>query len=75
MKIEKQIPKITKTHPSKLVKQTIPLARPEKDELKASEYIDHMCHTTPRDTTSGMYAIKSPDLILVLLKGKSSSWT
>ena len=59
MKIEVQIPK-KKTHPSKLVKPIILLARPETDELDALEYIDHMCHNTSRDTTSGNYIIKIP---------------
>ena len=53
MKIKETIPKITETHPSKLVKPIIPLTRPELDELEALEYIDHMCHNTPGDTTSG----------------------
>ena len=43
-----------------MVKPIIPLARPEKDELDASEYIDHTCHNTPGDTTSGKYIIKIP---------------
>ena len=47
-------------NPSKLVKQIITLARPEKDELDALEYIDHTCHNTPRDSTSGKYIIKIP---------------
>ena len=57
-KIEEQIPKKNKTYPSKLVKPIVPLARPEKDELEASEYIDQMCHNTPRDMISGKYIIK-----------------
>ena len=60
VKIEERIPKKTKTHPSKLVKPIIPLARPEKDELEVSKYIDHMCHNTPGDTSSGKYIIKIP---------------
>ena len=50
--MEDRVPKETKTHPSKLVKPIISLARPEKDELEALEYIDHACHNTARDTTS-----------------------
>ena len=65
VKIEEQIPKKTKTHPSKLVKPT--LAKPEKDELDTSKNIDHMCHNTPRDTTSGEYIIKIPRFDCVLL--------
>ena len=57
---EDQIPKKPSTHPSKLVKPIIPLARPENNELDASEYIDHTCHNTPGDTTSGKYVIKIP---------------
>ena len=53
VKIEGKNLKKLKTHPSKLVKPIIPLARPEKDKLDALEYIDHVCHTTPGDTTSG----------------------
>ena len=41
-----------------MVKPIIPLASPENDDLEASEYIDHMCHNTPRDNTSGKYIIK-----------------
>ena len=51
-------PKKAKSHPSELVKPIIPLARPEKDELYPSEYIDCICHNTPGDFTSGKYAIK-----------------
>ena len=60
VKFEEQIPKKTKTHPSILVEPIIPLVRPENDELDASEYIDHTCHNTPRDTISGKYIIKIP---------------
>ena len=60
VKFEDQIPKKPSTHPSELVKPIIPLARPEKDELDASKYIDHTCHNTPGDTTSGKYVIKIP---------------
>ena len=52
VKIEDQILQKTKTHPSKLVKPIIPLARPEKDFLEALEYSDHTCHNTPEDTAS-----------------------
>ena len=30
------------------------------DELDALEYIDHTCHNTPKDITSGKYVIKIP---------------
>ena len=60
VKFEEQIPKKLPTNSSELVKPIIPLARPEKDELDASEYIDHTYHNTPGDTTSGKYVIKIP---------------
>ena len=41
-----------------MVKPIIPLARPEKDDLDALEYIYHTYHNTPGDTTSGKYIIK-----------------
>ena len=58
--IEEQVPKKTKTHPMKLVKPIISLARLEKYELDTSKYIDHMCHKTPGDSPSGKYLIKIP---------------
>ena len=70
VKFEKQIPKKTKTHPSKVVKPIIFLARPEKDELDALEHIDHMYHNTPGDTTSGKYVIK----ILRFDSGTPEEW-
>ena len=36
-----------------LVNPIIPLERPEKEDLKPCEYIDHTCHNTPGDSTSG----------------------
>ena len=44
--MEDHIPQKTKSHPSKLVKPNIPLAR--------------MGHNTPRDSTSGKYVITIP---------------
>ena len=58
--MEEQISKKSKSHPSKLVKPIIPLVKPENNELDTLEYIDHMCHNTPGDTTSGKYIIKIP---------------
>ena len=58
--IEETIPKKSKTHSSELVKPIIPLAWPEEDDLDASEYVDHTCHNTSRETTSGKYVIKIP---------------
>ena len=60
MIFEKNNSKQSNTHPSKLVKPIIPLTRLEKDELDALEYIDHTCHNTPGDTTSGKYIMKFP---------------
>ena len=58
--IAERIPK--KSLVNDLVKPIIPLQRPvkkttKKDELK---HIDHQCHNTPGDTTSGKYTIKVP---------------
>ena len=41
-----------------MVNPIIPLEPPEKDDFEPSEYIDHICHNTPGDTTSGKYVIK-----------------
>ena len=60
VKIEGKNPGKIKTYPNKLVKPIVSLARPEKDELDALEYVDHMCHNTPGDTASGNYVIKIP---------------
>ena len=60
VKIQEQSPQKTKTHSSKLVKPIIPLAKPENSELDASDYIDHTCHNTSRDTTSEKQVIKIP---------------
>ena len=70
MKIEEQIPKKTKTYPSKLVKPIMPMAWPEKDDLDILEFIDHMCYNTPGDRTSGKYVIK----ILRFDSGTSEEW-
>ena len=70
VKIEEQIPKKSKTYPSKLVKPIIPLARPENNELDALEYIEHTCHNTSRDTTSDKYIIK----ILWFDSGTPEEW-
>ena len=58
--IAERIPK--KSLVNDLVKPIIPLERPvkkptKKDELK---HIDHQCHNTPGDTTTGKYTIKVP---------------
>ena len=46
----------------------LPLERQEKEDLDPSEYIDHTCHNTLGDSTSGKYVIKIPNLTLVRLK-------
>ena len=51
VKFVEQIPRKSSTHLCELVKPTIPLARLEKDELDALEYIDHSCHNTPGEPT------------------------
>ena len=38
----------------------IPLERPEKEDFNTCEYIDHISHNTPGDSTSGKYVIKIP---------------
>ena len=62
VKMEDKIPKEkeTKKHQNQLFKPNILLTRLEKNELEALEYINHTCHNTPGDTTSGKYAIKIP---------------
>ena len=36
------------------------MARQKNDELEVLECIDHTCHNTPKDTSSGKYVIKIP---------------
>ena len=36
------------------------LIHPEKEDLEPSKYIDHTCHNTPGNSTSGKYVIKIP---------------
>ena len=43
-----------------MVKPIIPLAPPKKDELDALEYINHTCHNTTGDITSGKLVNKIP---------------
>ena len=47
-------------HPKslELVNPIIPLEHPEKEHLKPSIYVDHTCHNTPGNSTSGKYMIK-----------------
>ena len=68
--MDNKISKKTKSISSKLVKLINPLARLEKDELDALEYINHTCHNAPRDTTSGKYVIK----ILRFDSGTPEEW-
>ena len=43
-----------------MVNPIILLERPEKEDIEPSEYIDHTCHNTPGDSTSGKCEIKIP---------------
>ena len=56
--MEEKIPKKNKPKSQELVDSIIPLERPEEEDLEPSEYIDHTCHKTPGDTTTGKYVIK-----------------
>ena len=60
--MEDKIPKKNKSKSQELVNPIIPLERSEKEDLQPSEYIDHTCHNTPCDRTSGKYVIKIPRL-------------
>ena len=73
--MEDEISNKNKSKSQELVDQIIPLERPEKEDLESSEYIDHTCHNTPGDNTSGQYVIKIYRLTLVNLKSGLSSWT
>ena len=53
-----KIPKKNKPKSWELVNPIIPLERPEKDDFNPSNYIDHMCHDTPVDSTLEIYVIK-----------------
>ena len=58
--MEDKIPKKNKSKSRELVNPIIPLERPEKEDLKPSEYINHTFHNTPGDSTSGKYVMKFP---------------
>ena len=58
--MEDRIPKKNKSKSQELVNPIIPVERPEKEDFEPSKYIDHTCHNTPGDTTSGKYVIKIP---------------
>ena len=51
VKFEEQIPKKSKTRPSKSVKPIIPLARPENDELDALEYVTILLEIQLQEST------------------------
>ena len=72
--MEDEIPKKNKSKSCELVDPIILLERPEKEDLEPSKYIDHMCHNTPGNSTSGKYVIKTPDLTLIRLESGLSSW-
>ena len=58
--MEDKILKKNKSKSQESVNTIILLECPEMKDLKPSKYIDHTCHNTPIDTTSGKYAIKVP---------------
>ena len=58
--MEDKIPKKNKSKSHDLVNPIIPLERPEKKDLEPSEYIDHTCHNTQGDCTSGKYVVTIP---------------
>ena len=53
-----------------MVNPIIPLERPEKEDVGPSEYIDHMCHNSLGDSSSGKYMIKIP----IFDFGTSEEW-
>ena len=59
-KMEHKIPKKNKSKSQELFNSIILLEPPEKECLRPSEYIDHTCHNTPGNSTSGKYVIKIP---------------
>ena len=58
--IEDKITKKNKFKSQELVNPIILLERPEKEDLKPSKYIYHMCHNFSGNITSGKYMMKIP---------------
>ena len=58
--MENSIPKQSKQKSWELVNPIILLECPEKEDLEPSKYIDHACHNTQGNSTSGKYMIKIP---------------
>ena len=58
--MEDKITKKKKSKSQELVNPIILLESPEKEDLKPNKYIDHKCHNTPDDSTSGKYVVKIP---------------
>ena len=58
--MEDKIPKKNKSMSQDLINPIILLECLEKEDLEPSEYIDHTCHNTPGNTSSGKYVIKIP---------------
>ena len=58
--MEDKIPKKNKSKSLELVNPIIPVEHPETEDLEPSKYIDHTCHNTLGDSTSGKYVIKIP---------------
>ena len=55
-----KIPKENKNKSRKLITPIIPLENPEKKDLEPSEYIEHVCHNSPGNSTEERYIIKIP---------------
>ena len=53
--MEDKIHKKKKPKPWELVNPIIPLECLEKEDLKPSKYINHVCHKTPGDSALGKY--------------------
>ena len=58
--MEDKIPKKNKSKSQDLLNPIIPLELPEMEDFESSRYIEHTCHNTPGDSTSGKYVTKIP---------------
>ena len=68
--MEDKIPNKNKSKSWELVNPIISPACPEKEDLEPGEYIDHMCHNTPGNSTSSKYVIK----ISIFDSGMPEEW-
>ena len=57
--MEDMIPKKNKSKSPELINPIFSLERPENEDLEPSEYVDHTCHNTSGDSTSGKHMIKT----------------